>query len=256
LCGYSMPPDELKKHMVGHENCICGDWLYLGSKDNVNVKTMFRRRITHILNVADHMHLANDDTTVMHIQSFLEDLEEKRAELTGSDDEKYLNYVVRSFNWDDKTAWVDNTLTLDDHPDLSLRSASKFVHEAKLANNKVLVHCSMGISRSTTTVIAYLMEYEGMTLKQSWDLCKERRYIVRPNDGFIKKLGELEVQLKGGTPSLTAQMVDEEEKAGGKKFAIGGNFEDYKEHTEAKARALKGRSSWWAKVLPCCSAPR
>ncbi len=52
----------------------------------------------------------------------------------------------------------------------------------------VLVHCVMGISRSATTVIAYLCEYEGMSLEEAYLLLKTKRSIIGPNIGFISAL--------------------------------------------------------------------
>merc|ERR1711963_147897 len=86
----------------------------------------------------------------------------------------------------------------------------------------------MGISRSASTVMAYLMEYEGMTLRKAWEHTRDRRMIIRPNPGFLRLLGKLEVHLKGGTPSLTAEEIDQWEKENGKLLDIGGTFDAYK----------------------------
>mmetsp|Transcript_22673 Transcript_22673/g.37913 ORF Transcript_22673/g.37913 Transcript_22673/m.37913 type:complete len:190 (-) Transcript_22673:862-1431(-) len=40
-------------------------------------------------------------------------------------------------------------------------------------SNIALVHCEAGISRSSTTVITYLMKYNGMRLSEAYDLVKK-----------------------------------------------------------------------------------
>ena len=56
--------------------------------------------------------------------------------------------------------------------------------------------CALGMSRSATIVIAYLMKSRGMSLKDSLALVKSRRPIVRPNDKFMKQLREYEIWLQ------------------------------------------------------------
>lgn len=58
--------------------------------------------------------------------------------------------------------------------------------------NRVLVHCAMGRSRSATMVIMYLMRKYQIEWSLAFDIVKHRREIVDPNEGFISKLKEYE----------------------------------------------------------------
>jgi protein tyrosine phosphatase len=62
-------------------------------------------------------------------------------------------------------------------------------------NGKILVHCSYGISRSATIVIAYLMKYKGMRLNEAYKYVKDRRDIIEPNMGFKIKLDTYDYKL-------------------------------------------------------------
>ncbi|KAM9463015.1 dual specificity phosphatase 29-like isoform 2-T2 [Clarias gariepinus] len=62
------------------------------------------------------------------------------------------------------------------------------------AQNKLLVHCVMGRSRSATLVLAYLMIEEKMTLVEAIEHVKSHRQII-PNRGFLKQLRELDAFL-------------------------------------------------------------
>lgn len=55
-------------------------------------------------------------------------------------------------------------------------------------NNKILVHCKMGASRSASVVIFYLMKQHQMTLLEAIDYIKEKRMIINPNCRFIETL--------------------------------------------------------------------
>ncbi|NWR73022.1 DS13B phosphatase, partial [Centropus unirufus] len=59
---------------------------------------------------------------------------------------------------------------------------------------KVLVHCAMGISRSATLVLAFLMICEGMSLADAIRTVRSHRGIC-PNSGFLRQLRELDLQL-------------------------------------------------------------
>ncbi|XP_025972483.1 dual specificity protein phosphatase 13B isoform X1 [Dromaius novaehollandiae] len=64
----------------------------------------------------------------------------------------------------------------------------------KSPRGKVLVHCAMGISRSATLVLAFLMICEEMSLADAIRTVRSHRGIC-PNSGFLKQLWELDLQL-------------------------------------------------------------
>ncbi|XP_059387433.1 dual specificity protein phosphatase 13-like [Carassius carassius] len=74
-------------------------------------------------------------------------------------------------------------------------SAAKFIKTAtSTPGGKVLVHCAMGLSRSSTLVLAYLMIHEGMTLVEAIKAVSQHRNIC-PNSGFMEQLRELDKTL-------------------------------------------------------------
>lgn len=50
------------------------------------------------------------------------------------------------------------------------------------------MHCKMGVSRSSSTVIAYAMKQQRWPLDVAMAYVRDRRSIVKPNDGFMKQL--------------------------------------------------------------------
>lgn len=61
---------------------------------------------------------------------------------------------------------------------------------------KVLVHCHVGVSRSATLVLAYLMLKQNLTLVEAICAVKENRGVI-PNRGFLRQLIRLDGQLFG-----------------------------------------------------------
>ena len=60
---------------------------------------------------------------------------------------------------------------------------------------KVLVNCLMGMSRSSTCVLAYLMLRQNMTAVEALTEVRRHRE-VRPNDGFLRQLADLDNKLR------------------------------------------------------------
>ncbi|KAG9341130.1 hypothetical protein JZ751_019884, partial [Albula glossodonta] len=74
--------------------------------------------------------------------------------------------------------------------------AAQFIdHALSKPENKLLVHCVMGRSRSATLFLAYLMIHKDMTVVEAIEHVKERRCIL-PNRGFLKQLRQLDIQLQ------------------------------------------------------------
>jgi len=66
--------------------------------------------------------------------------------------------------------------------------AIQFIKYGIDRDEAVLVHCNMGVSRSVSIVMAFLMDQYCLSYDQSYALVKERRREMRPNSGFEKQL--------------------------------------------------------------------
>jgi len=71
------------------------------------------------------------------------------------------------------------------------------IHEVRSAGGVALVHCALGVSRSATICLAYLVKYEGRTLREAYFEVKKKRPIIRPNEGFWRQLIAFEVAKRG-----------------------------------------------------------
>uniref|UniRef100_A0A673UYH7 Dual specificity protein phosphatase 13B n=1 Tax=Suricata suricatta TaxID=37032 RepID=A0A673UYH7_SURSU len=87
----------------------------------------------------------------------------------------------------------------DDNPffDLSVYflPAARYIRTAlSVPQGRVLVHCAMGVSRSATVVLAFLMICENMTLVEAIQTVQAHRDIC-PNSGFLQQLQVLDNRL-------------------------------------------------------------
>jgi protein-tyrosine phosphatase len=97
------------------------------------------------------------------------------------------------------------------------RDSTDFMEKAINNGGRVLVHCSYGISRSASVVIAYLIKNTGKSYQEILEFVKSKRNIVQPNPGFENQLLMWEASLRGTTPVpiLNSQNADEGEEADG-----------------------------------------
>lgn len=62
-------------------------------------------------------------------------------------------------------------------------------------SGKAFVNCMLGMSRSTTCVLAYLMIKKGMLAVDAVKTVRKNRYVI-PNNGFLRQLAQLDNHLR------------------------------------------------------------
>jgi len=146
--------------------------LYLGSVGAaLSKKTLLGLGITHVLSVMDKMKTP-----------YPNDFSYKQIEILDS-----VQDDIRK-HFEDASLHIDNVL--------------------KGENNKILVHCFAGKSRSSTIVACYLMKYKGMKRDEAIEDIRKKRPIVCPNAGFMLQLKEWEKFLSGTTEVGTTKVVE------------------------------------------------
>ena len=76
------------------------------------------------------------------------------------------------------------------------------MQQLKPTDSKVLVHCFRGISRSSSTVAAYLMRYQNMSAASAFRMMRHSRYI-NPNSDFQQQLVEFNEMIHNEQRSST-----------------------------------------------------
>jgi len=93
---------------------------------------------------------------------------------------KYVNHGIQYYGFH-----VDDL----PHCDISryFQRTTDFIHSSVRGGGLVVVNCYMGLSRSASCVLAYLITKQDMSLNKALDYVKISRK-VRPNEGFLKQL--------------------------------------------------------------------
>ncbi|XP_031634632.1 dual specificity protein phosphatase 14 [Contarinia nasturtii] len=72
---------------------------------------------------------------------------------------------------------------------------SDLIERTRQTNGKTMVHCIAGVSRSATLVLAYLMKYMNISLKDAYEFVRAARPQIRPNTSFVRQLIAYEEKL-------------------------------------------------------------
>lgn len=70
-----------------------------------------------------------------------------------------------------------------------------FIDDSLDNDEKVLIHCMAGRSRSVTILAAYIIKITGMDVETTLDTIKAKRNIIEPNEYFVKQLEEYRKEL-------------------------------------------------------------
>jgi len=147
--------------------------LFLGDRNAAKNKPELQAKgITHIVNVT----LARADGGV---HNFFENCPPF----------EYLRVPVQDTDNENLSPWFESTF--------------HFIESARSAHTGVLVHCQMGVSRSPTIILAYLMRKERMSLMDAYALVRTRRAEAKPKANFLLQLKALERRLTGAGASST-----------------------------------------------------
>lgn len=76
-----------------------------------------------------------------------------------------------------------------------LHLVADFIHSGLSEKGKIFVHCAMGISRSATCVVAYLVKHQHMDVQHAIQMLRQRRKCIQPNPGFVNQLYTFQLSL-------------------------------------------------------------
>ncbi len=159
---------------------IIPNFLYLGSANNANNESeILHLRIDHIVNMAEEVEC--HDRIKEHIPT-----------------ENYLKLGIGDTIYDNIFPLLEESLS--------------FIDKVKEKNGKVLVHCNMGISRSSTIVIAYLMKYYKLKYEDCYAWVRQWRSFANPNRAFVQQLKNFENMCLQRSFTFTDKAVVKNEK--------------------------------------------
>ncbi|KAF6018716.1 hypothetical protein EB796_022969 [Bugula neritina] len=142
-----------------YPSLILEDWLYQGSGEQAKNKHILKSMgITHILNITTDMGCIVPEISYLHIQ--LQD--------------------------DSSSRLIDR-----------FEDIFEFLDGVRRTKGRALVHCNLGISRSSTATLSYIMLSKSCCLSDAMYYLLHRRPVCAPNRGFFLQLGEFEEYIFG-----------------------------------------------------------
>eukprot|EP01084_Bolivina_argentea_P011549 21582_1 len=175
-------------------NMIVSDWMYLGNYGHsVSINVVKKLGISHILN-------CTEDIPCVHLS--------QKYEI------RYARIALDDMSSSDLYQYMESAACFIDECNPYYNSSNN-KHK-----NRILIHCAAGVSRSATIVLSYLinrrirwndiekscidiikreldcqndLNYNPLTLSEAYYFVKSCRYIIQPNDGFMKQLEMFEM---------------------------------------------------------------
>lgn len=127
-------------------------------------------------------------------------------------------------------------------------AAMEFIERTRRAGGKVLVHCRVGVSRSATVVIGYVMAHCDIDLASAYLLVRSRRLniLIQPNLVFMWALRKWESQLTYFELSKPIQQIVEGAVMG---CDCGVCFDSDQDGTIKKLKRRVGSAAWtWSSL--------
>ncbi|KAF9175746.1 hypothetical protein BGX21_011594 [Mortierella sp. AD011] len=149
--------------------------LYLGAEHNaLDVNTLSKLGITAVLNVAIEIATASRQQHQSEINNPASTGDRIVKTMQG----KSIHY--KNLSWSHHQGNLQSEFP----------TAFAFIEETKSKGGKVLVHCQLGVSRSASLVIAYVMKSLHMNLTEAYDFVKNRSNVISPNMSLMYQLSE------------------------------------------------------------------
>ncbi|KAF9992849.1 hypothetical protein BGZ79_002563 [Entomortierella chlamydospora] len=149
--------------------------LYLGAEHNaLDVNILSKLGITAVLNVAIEIATASRQQHQSEINNPASTGDRIVKTMQG----KSIHY--KNLSWSHHQGNLQSEFPV----------AFAFIEETKSKGGKVLVHCQLGVSRSASLVIAYVMKSLHMNLTEAYDFVKNRSNVISPNMSLMYQLSE------------------------------------------------------------------
>ncbi len=159
ICHKFIESHLFKIHTNNHPSQIF-KWMYLGTFENAcNILDLRRLGINYILNCAY-------DCKNTHLPKCITELHLK---VRDESDFEIFEYFEK---------------------------ANAFINQVRSKGGIILIHCKLGISRSPSFVLAYLMKYYNFSFENALKFLRKRRPQVNPNEGFMDYLDKYEKLFK------------------------------------------------------------
>ena len=163
------------KYLTIYPNCVIESQIYIGSAIQAkNWKIIRDLRITHIINATyEHECVFKDEIKYLHVE-----IEDSHSEKINKTFKVALDFICEAF--DAYSQCLKEEMKTSDEKATELRPPV------------FLIHCNLGISRSSSILIAYLIAKYRLCLCAAFKYVKDKRLQIAPNYSFLRQLKQFE----------------------------------------------------------------
>ncbi|XP_067378031.1 dual specificity phosphatase 29-like isoform X3 [Channa argus] len=157
---------------TGHVNQVWPN-LYIGNEVAArDMGTLHSLGITHIVNAAHRSHNPSSGS-YLFVNTGPRFYRDMAVDYYGVEADDAIDFILSPFFY----------------------PTARYIRAALAMGGRVFVHCLMGVSRSATLVLAFLMIVEGLRLQEAVAAVRPHRDIC-PNPGFLQQLRSLDMGLE------------------------------------------------------------
>jgi len=176
------------KYLTIYPNCVIENQIYIGSGIQAkNWKIIRDLKITHIINCSiEHECVFKDELKYLHLK-----IEDSYTENIFKIFKQSIKYVEEAYElYYDELIKYEKVSSCSTVSDASLKSSS--TEQPKPKQPVFLIHCNLGISRSSSVLIAYLIAKYQLCLYAAFKYVKDKRIQIAPNYSFLRQLKQFE----------------------------------------------------------------
>jgi hypothetical protein len=190
------------KFLTIYPSCVIENQIYIGTGVQAkNWKIIRDLGITHIINASiEHECVFESEISYLHLKiedSFTENIYPtlvKGVEFIQNVLRKYQHDLKReedeeNYYEDESLSKRLSSLTTMQSDETSLSESTK---TRRRRSPKFFIHCNLGISRSSSILIAFLIVQFKMCLYSAFNFVQDKRLQIAPNYNFLKQLKQFE----------------------------------------------------------------
>jgi hypothetical protein len=202
------------KYLTIYPNCVIENQIYIGSGVQAkNWKIIKDLRITHIVNCSiEHECVFKDEIKYLHVK--IEDTYQENIYKVLNKTLEFINDAFDKYYQDMlKAELLSSSKNLDSTNSNANSQSNSYVNmdvysqqqqrlnssssKDKVQPPRILIHCNLGISRSSSILIAYLISRYKICLYAAFSYAKDKRLQIAPNYSFLRQLKQFE-ETNGG----------------------------------------------------------
>lgn len=199
------------KYLTIYPNCVIENQIYIGSGIQAkNWKIIRDLQITHILNCSiEHECVFQSEIKYLHVKiedSYQENIYKVISKALRFIEEAFEKYYSELAVYNEENAPVpltpssrnssaSNATSMNrmSSGGLNVRKTTTTIPQPNRPKRPVfLIHCNLGISRSSSILIAYLINKYKLCLYAAFNYVKDKRLQIAPNYSFLRQLKQFE----------------------------------------------------------------